>query len=290
MANVRQLDGQCGSVTCVYRDIMVHVDGTPAGRRRVRYAIDLAARTGARVVGLHVTPPAEVPPRFKPSLVAGVADEISLKLASDARAASAIFEEEAMRPHADARWSEVTGDVAKGIRIQARYSDIVVIGQYEWQGSPEAYPLSVAQSVIFKCGRPVLVVPASMQPGIPTRIALPWDRSRESVRAVHDALPLLRLSRSVQIMTVIGLSSEDEEDDVECLSAHLADHGITVESHVLESRSAKEHELPLQRIEKDGFDLLVMGGYSRPPWREFIFGGTMQSVLLSSKVPILVSY
>jgi nucleotide-binding universal stress UspA family protein len=61
----------------MYRDILVHVDGRTAGRRRVQFAFDLATRSGARVTGLHVTPPAEVPSRFKPSLVAGVAVEIS---------------------------------------------------------------------------------------------------------------------------------------------------------------------------------------------------------------------
>lgn len=37
-------------------------------------------------------------------------------------------------------------------------------------------------------------------------------------------------------------------------------------------------------------DLLVMGGYSRPMWLEFIFGGVTQSMLLSSKIPVLVSH
>jgi nucleotide-binding universal stress UspA family protein len=33
-----------------------------------------------------------------------------------------------------------------------------------------------------------------------------------------------------------------------------------------------------------------MGGYSHPMWMEFIFGGVTQSILLSSKIPVLVSY
>jgi nucleotide-binding universal stress UspA family protein len=36
--------------------------------------------------------------------------------------------------------------------------------------------------------------------------------------------------------------------------------------------------------------LLVMGGYSHPKWLEFIFGGATQSILLSSKIPVLVSH
>jgi nucleotide-binding universal stress UspA family protein len=33
-----------------------------------------------------------------------------------------------------------------------------------------------------------------------------------------------------------------------------------------------------------------MGGYSHPMWLEFIFGGATQSILLSSKIPVLVSH
>ena len=51
------------------RDLLVHVDGGEEGRRRVQFAADLALRTDARLSGIHVTPPAEVPPRYKPSRV-----------------------------------------------------------------------------------------------------------------------------------------------------------------------------------------------------------------------------
>ena len=79
----------------MYRDLLVHVDGSSAGRRRVQFAITLARRMGARLSGIHVTPPPEVPLKFKPSRIARAASEISLKLATDARAAAALFKEEA---------------------------------------------------------------------------------------------------------------------------------------------------------------------------------------------------
>lgn len=274
----------------MYRDILVHVDGGSAGRRRVRFAFDLATRTGARVTGLHVTPPAEVPPRFKPSLVAGVAVQISSRLALDAHAAATIFRQEGMQRLPDRCWVQAQDNVVKGIVAQARYSDVVIIGQYERQGSAESHPLPVAHRVHLRCGRPVLVVPASAQPTPLARIAIAWDGSRESVRAVHDALPLLRQSRSVQIMTVNGLCAQDQKDEGQRLAAHLGNHGVPVESSIRNSRSAKEHGFLLQRIQEDEFDLLVMGGYSRPVWREFLFGGITQSILLTSKVPVLVSH
>jgi nucleotide-binding universal stress UspA family protein len=97
------------------RDLPVHVEGSEAGRQRVRIAVGLAARTGARLSGLHVTPPPEVPPRCKPSLVTEVASALSSNLTSDARAARTIFSEEAEQRLADPCWSEAAGDAAQGI-------------------------------------------------------------------------------------------------------------------------------------------------------------------------------
>lgn len=272
------------------RDLLVHVDGGQGGRRRVQFAVALAARTGARLTGIHVTPAAEVPPLYKPSLVDQVAAEIGSKLATDARKAATIFDEEATQRLADAIWFETAGDVVKGISDKARYADLVIVGLYERQGSFETHPLPVAHSIILQCGRPVLVLPAAVQPGALARVAVAWDGSREAVRAVHDALPLLRLSQSVQIVAVVGLSPEDGEADVESLSAHLANHRIKVRSQVLRIEPANEHESLRQHIEQGGYDLLVMGGYSHPKWQEFIFGGITRSVLLSSSIPVLVSH
>jgi len=274
----------------MYRDVLVHVDGSEAGRRRVQFAVDLATRTSARLSGLHVTPAAEVPPRYKPGRVAEAASRISARLAVEARAAAAIFSEEAARHSAEFRWFTAAGDVVQGITDRARYADLVILGQYEWQGAAERHPLPIAHSVVLQCGRPVMVVPAIVEPSGFARTAVAWDGSREAVRAVHDALPLLRLSRSVEIVTMIGPSAEDNAVDANSLAAHLGNHGVKVATNVLSITTAKEHDALRDQIVEGQYDLLVMGGYSHAMWRQFIFGGATQAILLSSKIPILVSH
>jgi len=268
----------------------VHVDGGQAGRRRVQFAVVLAASMGARLSGIHVSPPAAVPPLYKPSLVENVAAGLSLKLTLDAQAAAAVFNEEATQRLPDARWFEASGDVVKGISDKARYADLVILGQYERQGSPEMHPLPIAHSVVLRCGRPVLVVPAVLQSSSLARIAVAWDGSREAVRAVHDALPLLRLARSIQIVMIIPPSVQNNEIDANSLLLHLVKHGVEVGIDVLQIRAIKEHDSLRKQIEHGYYDLLVMGGYSHPMSLEFIFGGATQSILLSSKIPILVSH
>ena len=54
--------------------------------------------------------------------------------------------------------------------------------------------------------------------------------------------------------------------------------------------SLYKHDALRREIDQLQYDLLVMGGYSHAMWFEFMFGGVTQSLLLSSKVPILVSH
>ena len=272
------------------RDLLIHMDGSDAGRRRLQFAIDLALRTGARLSALHVTPPPDVPPLYKPSQLDEAVANMSLKLASNARAAKEAFKDEVAQRLSDTRWFEADGDVADGICERARYADLVILGQYEWQVPQLAHPLPIAHSVVLRCGRPVLVVPAAVESISFAQTAIAWDGSREAVRAVHDALPLLALSQSVEIVTIISPEAVESSEDAEHLSAHLANHGIKIEPDVIQTRSEEEPIALRQQLEKADYDLLVMGGYSHPKWLEFIFGGATQSILLSSKIPVLVSH
>jgi nucleotide-binding universal stress UspA family protein len=89
---------------------------------------------------------------------------------------------------------------------------------------------------------------------------------------------------------MIPPSANDNEVDTESLLEHLAKHGIEIGTDVLQIRTTKEHDTLRKQIEQGQYDLLVMGGYSHPMWMEFIFGGVTQSILLSSKIPVLVSH
>jgi len=274
----------------MYRDLLVHVDGSDAGRRRVRFAVKLASHLGARLTGLHVSPPAAVPYRYKPSQVTEGLVNASRQIVVDARRAAVAFREETKGNPDDSPWSEVGGDVVQGISDSARYADLVILGQYEHQSPAESHPLPAAHSVLLKCGRPVLVVPALAEPAIPARTVLAWDGSREAVRAIHDALPLLRLSTSVQIVKMTRSESEKTDADTKSLAEHLARHDVRVESIILQSVSKAEHDQLRGQIEQGKYDLLVMGGYSHPVWLEFVFGGATESILGSSKIPVLVSH
>jgi len=199
-----------------------------------------------------------------------------------------IFREETITDLPDAHWLEAEGHVVQGIDDKARYADLIILGQYECEGEPETHPLPIAHSIVVKCGRPVLVVPSIVQPRERLRIAIAWDGSREAVRATHDALPLLRMAESVQIVTIIPPSADHDHFDTTSLPVHLAKHEINVRPEIIKVSTAKKHELFQKLIAQGDYDLLVMGAHSHP-LLDYFFGGATKSILFSSQIPVFVS-
>jgi nucleotide-binding universal stress UspA family protein len=271
------------------KDILVHVDGTEGGRRRISYAFDLAERHQARLTGLHVNAPIDVPPYYKPSMVERVADAIEAYSHRNAVAAESAFKAAASSCSvADTMWLAVDGSMAHEICKLARCADLVVVGQYEREGTAERHPLSLAEDVAVDCGRPVLVVPAAVERSTMHRALIAWDGGREVVRALHDALPLLRQAKTVVEIATVDTAPGDH--DVQSLVDHLGRHQIGVEKDIHLPSVGSTASVLVDRLRQGHFDLLVMGAYGRPIWLEFLFGGTTPSALLNASSPALVSH
>lgn len=277
----------------MFKDVLVHVGGGAADPRRLALALALTELCQARINGVHVIPPVDVSAAVGPVRAEKIAANLEVRQRADARAAEAAFRgalEGARRPH---HWTTCEGNIATLLCREARYADLVILGQDVYQGAPERHPLPVAHSVALHAGRPVLIVPPIVAAvrGF-DRVLVAWDGSREAVRAVHDALPLLQRAARVELAVV---NPEEErrklgEEDLRRLIDHLEQHRLNVVStQVL--RSAHSHARSiLDWLQNGGFDLLVAGAYSKPMWFEFILDGTTQSLLQSSPVPILVSH
>lgn len=273
----------------LYRDLLVHVDGSEAARARVRLAVRLCLSSEARLNGIHVTPPADIPPVYKPSQIDAASEFLESSLSADAKAAEAVFQSETAGMSIKTTWSSVAGEIAHEISLAARYVDLVIVGQYEWQEPITSHPLPVAHSVVTHCGRPLLIVPATVSSDPMTSAIIAWDGSRECVRAVHDAIPLLHGMSSVQLVAVTSPDETSDGTDMTMLTKHLGRHGINVSLLPVVHTAKSKHKALLKILIAAECGLLVMGGYSRPAWYEFLFGGTTISILLHTKSTVLIS-
>ncbi len=277
----------------MWKDILVHVDGTGAGRKRVGFSVALAKSFDARLTGLHVKPHPEIPPVYKPRMIAGAIHHAEELLLLDARMSESTFREAVAGSGVETAWHAAEGDIVEHICGYARYADVVVLGQYESAGIAERHPLSLASSIVLRSGRPLLVIPETISGTLEhPRLLVAWDGGAPAVRAMHDALPVLRTARDVVVVSVDpeqqNLTSNPPYKTT--LREHLGRHGVTVSKH-LAARGLENHAKVIEEHLKPGqFDLLVMGAFDHPAWFELLFGGATQSIMRSSTVPVLVSH
>ncbi|HXH02718.1 MAG TPA: universal stress protein [Candidatus Competibacteraceae bacterium] len=274
------------------KDILVHVDGGQANASRVRLALELAGRFQAHLSGLYVIPRWTIPP-----YVGLTIDPSIIQAQEEAARTQAKQTEEQFRAAADqvgiaAEWRALEGEPAPLLVQQARYADLVILGQAN-PDDPASPDFMLAEEVILQAGRPVLVVPYIGAPAqFGQRVLVAWNASRESTRAVNDALPLLAAAQKVDVVVcnAAGTAAANAGHIAADISLHLARHGVTVESHHLKAEDIEVGDMLLSRAADLGADLIVMGAYGHSRWRELVLGGATRHILKHMTVPVLMAH
>lgn len=275
------------------RSIIVWLDASSRTEERVRIAADLAATHEAHLIGLA---PVALPPIPGPVAVE-FGDAYLRQKESEARtqaqAAAQRFEAQVQRIGLGAYESRVvSGDGERALALHARYSDLAVIGQYD--PSDRASPMSpdFPEYAVLSAGRPVLVVPyAGRYEKVGRDVVIAWSATRESARAVTDALPLLARAKRVRVLvfnaesTSAGHGAEPGAD----IALFLARHGVRVEVSQ-ETTEVDVGSALLSRVADLGADLIVMGAYGHSRLRQVLVGGVSRTLLESMTVPVLMSH
>jgi nucleotide-binding universal stress UspA family protein len=157
------------------------------------------------------------------------------------------------------------------------------------------FSAQLVEAVLLESGRPVLIVPyVGAPPRIGSNILVAWDGGREATRAISDAMPLLVRARQVTVVTLDPGAAKRGVDTParERLVAHLRRHGVAarIESDELGAGDVAIGDWLLSRSFDLGVDLLVMGGYGHPRWREQALGGATQALLSAMTVPVLMAH
>jgi nucleotide-binding universal stress UspA family protein len=177
------------------------------------------------------------------------------------------------------------GDAA----VQARHADLTVMvrpGADNWRRD-------VFEGVLFSSGRPVLLIPPNWKgPEFARNIVIAWNGKREAARALADATPFLDRADKITIVTVDAHPSADGVGPAPGadIAAHLARRGLQVEVRNLDGLGRDEAETLLAGAAEIGADLIVMGGYGRARFSEWIFGGVTRSIIETAPVPVFMSH
>jgi nucleotide-binding universal stress UspA family protein len=219
-----------------YRSMLLHLDNSPPCASRIEVAINLALAHESHLTAVAVygwpTPPAVVATDM---LGFGPLIPPSDELRQAAQGACERFADRA-RERGLASFSARVEEVAGGQELvqQARCHDLVVLGQPERNGGDPAVPVGLAIQVLMGSGRPLLVVPWVGRFDTPLKtVAVAWSGSRESARAVADALPLLARAETVHLLGFNRTNAEgvDTQSGLEAVQQWLGRHRIPVKLH-----------------------------------------------------------
>ncbi|WP_426338605.1 universal stress protein [Pseudoduganella sp. S-14] len=279
----------------MYKTILLHADAARSAPARLRLAAMLAEQQQAHLVctamtGIsryayrtHENQPYQV---IRPDLAQMATANASLALDKLGRLADSLGLHSCER-------RLINDDAYGGLLLQARYADLVVLSQADRDDPATGGMLQdLPEQVILNCSRPVLVVPfAGAFASIGKTVLVAWDGSAQATRAVTQALPVLRGARRVVVGMIDPVSGGDEhgEEPGADIATYLARHGIQVEVRS-ESGTGEAGEALLAMADKVGADLLVMGAYGHPRYREIMLGGATRTVLASATLPVLMSH
>ena len=155
------------------RDILVHIDNRKPCPVRLRAAIDLAVAHRAHLTGLYVITDPHIPSSIKVQISADVLAAQAEAVRERAARAETMFREQAEKAGVASAWLCEEGDRIDILSEQARFCDVVVIGQRDPDASEIAGPGTMPDHVVLSAGRPVLVVPTWAR--IPLSVSGSWS-------------------------------------------------------------------------------------------------------------------
>jgi nucleotide-binding universal stress UspA family protein len=277
-----------------YRTILVHVDRSAGAEARIKLAANLAARENAHLAGIAMSGV----PRFMyagdPFDASGVIIADYLEIAGK-RANEALDRFDAITANmglSSVERRNSRDDEYAALCMQARYADLLVIGQAMPAGGEGALLRDLPEHVILHAGKPVLVVPyAGSFPTLGERPLVAWDGSLEAAHAAAAAIPLLKRSSKVTLAVFgaePGYDAHGEEPGAD-IALYLARHGVKVE--VLRQPDAVDTGNAILTLAAGlSADLLVMGAYGHSRLREMVVGGATRTVLETMTLPVLMAH
>jgi nucleotide-binding universal stress UspA family protein len=274
------------------KDVMVRLDGTAADEARLAAADDIAELFQSRIIALFLN----VLPLLAPEAEDGIGALRVVNLVQLARDAGDKVEIKLtqrlaclQKPVELRRFDGFLDTIADIAAREARTADTFVT--LRPNGAAQE-PEHLVERVLFGSGRHLILLPHRKAAKVAfDRILLAWNGSRESARAMAEAMPYLR---NAQTVTVVVVDDEPpvERNAVEGLSAvdHLKQHDVNA---VLDHARARKGDIGatlMTEAKQRKANLIVMGGYGHSRLREWLLGGTTYELLRGAQVPLLVAH
>ena len=178
------------------------------------------------------------------------------------------------------------GDFGNEYRLiaKARSHDLVVMGRFT---EPNGLPADLLQLMLIECGRPILIAADKAPQKLAGTVMVCWKDAPGPARAVSVAMPILAKADRV-VVVAVDEGDKTTADSATAIAQQLAWHRVPATAEVIAASGLSVQQALLAAAQKLGADLLVMGGYSKRPLQETIFGGCTNSMLTQAPLPVLM--
>lgn len=278
-----------------YRSLLVQLGHDVRAAARTEAAIALARRLEAHLVGLAPTGRVEMPMVVEPAAAVGELTALAwAAMCSQAQAAADQFRAACSAAGLHSFEAVVDeADTATSLVRHSHCSDLCIVSQPDPRSPDRRAAQQIVEQVVLRSARPTLVLPyAGDFPTVGRDAMVAWDDSREAARAVADALPLLRQSTTVQVIS--WNETSDEPDPLlparlDALQRWLMWQGVSAECRC-ETTEVPIADAILSRACDLSVDLIVMGAYGHARWTERVLGGATRGLLGAMTAPVLMSH
>lgn len=260
------------------------------GSALTRYAVELAASQGAHLdigVGVvRIAAPSAIMMGGARTLIAEANAQMRDRARDFAEAARVQAQSSGVTASVEIALDDYHA-VARRFIVMARLADVAVM-----EADPESVSLQegLLKEVLFDSGRPLIVTPQHWSgPAAPGKVIVAWDGTAKAARAIGVALPLLTQAEEVEVIAVSGDPDPSKRMDAADMAAHLSRHCTRVSMTTLPVQNADVAATISAHAKLTRANLVVMGAYARPKFRQMILGGVTSSMISQPPVPVLLS-
>jgi nucleotide-binding universal stress UspA family protein len=284
------------------KDILVFLDAGADSEGRLKLATAIARHHRAYLEAIFLPPVEKAhlqsgigPSQFLGSLATRLEGGIIElpKVAMLADIAESRFHDHLRLSGIGGKWQLLHGAKAAELIAHAPAVDLIVLGQTDRDARRSDSQVLWPEKIVVGCGRPALLVPyIGSYPDVGRRVLIAWDGSPAAVRAVNDALPLMRDAETVTVMTVRRSERAFAQDrsSMERVVEHLARHGVIARPDRVLHGGSPIFEVLLSRAMDIAAGLIVAGAYHHSPMREVLTGGVSRGLFRHMTVPVLMSH
>lgn len=274
-----------------YKTILLCLNEISRLPQLIAVARQLGAKFNAHVSGLYVVPGVQIYPSVGFSAGPDIFDGTRLYFQKHLPMVRETFETAMQQDKLSFDMHVVDSSmpmIANEMIDNCHNADLVIISSTSPDDS-DGVEYDFVERFVLAAGRPVLVLPYKGEIDLKTdHIMVGWNDSRESSRAVFDALPFLQKAKLTRIVSVDV--AQRGTLPAGSIAESLDRHGVKTEVTNITSDGMKTGEALLRAAHDYGAGLVVIGAYGHSRFAEMIFGGATRHVIKKLDLPVLMSH